>query len=44
VIAAPIWYLAALSGVGPRVGNSALGSIGGDPWSSPYEDVTLKGA
>ena len=44
MIAAPIWHLAALSGVGPRVGASGIGLIGGDPWSSPYEDVTLKGA
>ena len=44
VIAAPIWHLAALSGVGPRVEASGIGLIGGDPWSSPYEDVTLKGA
>ena len=43
-IAAPIWHLAALSGVGPRVDVSGIGLIGGDPWSSPYEDVTLKGA
>jgi peptide/nickel transport system substrate-binding protein len=42
VIAAPIWCLAALSGVGPRVGESALGAIDGDPWTSPYEDITLK--
>jgi peptide/nickel transport system substrate-binding protein len=44
MIAAPVWHLAALSGVGPRVGQSAIGLIGGDPWSSPYEDITLKGA
>ena len=44
MIAAPVWHLAALSGVGPRVGQSGIGLIGGDPWSSPYEDVTLKGA
>ncbi|MGD9614749.1 MAG: ABC transporter substrate-binding protein [Alphaproteobacteria bacterium] len=44
VIAAPIWHLAALSGVGPRVGESGIGLIGGDPWSSPYEDIMLKGA
>jgi peptide/nickel transport system substrate-binding protein len=44
VIAAPIWQLAGLSGVGPRVGESTLGSMGGYPWTSPYEDITLKGA
>jgi peptide/nickel transport system substrate-binding protein len=44
VIAAPIWQLAALAGVGPRVGEATLGSMDGYPWLSPYEDVTLKGA
>jgi len=44
VIAAPIWQLAGLSGVGPRVGESTLGSMAGYPWTSPYEDMTLKGA
>jgi peptide/nickel transport system substrate-binding protein len=44
VIAAPIWQVAGLSGVGPRVGESTLGSMPGYPWTSPYEDVTLKGA
>jgi peptide/nickel transport system substrate-binding protein len=42
VIAAPIWQLAGLSGVGPRIGESGIGSIGGDPWTSPYEDITIK--
>ena len=42
VIAAPIWQLAGLAGVGPRVGESTLGLIGGYPWTSPYEDITLK--
>jgi peptide/nickel transport system substrate-binding protein len=44
VIAAPLWQLAALSGVGPRVANSTLGSMDGYPWTSPYEDITLKRA
>jgi len=44
VIAAPIWQLAGLSGVGPRVGHSGIGSIGGDPWTSPYEDIMIKGS
>jgi len=44
VIAAPIWQLAALSGVGPRIADSTLGSMDGYPWTSPYEDITLKGA
>src|SRR5207248_10616652 len=42
VIAAPIWQLAALSGVGRRVGESTFGMIPGYPWTSPYEDITLK--
>ena len=42
VIAAPLWQLAGLSGVGPLVGESGIGSIGGDPWTSPYDDITLK--
>ena len=44
VIAAPIWQLAGLAGVGPRVDQSELGLIGGYPWTSPYEDLTLKGS
>ena len=43
VIAAPLWQLAALSGVGPRIGEAMIGAIAGDPWTSPYEDMTLKG-
>jgi peptide/nickel transport system substrate-binding protein len=44
VIAAPLWQLAGLAGIGPRVGESTLGSMGGYPWTSPYEDLTVKGA
>jgi len=44
VIAAPVWWLAAIAGVGPRVGEATIGSMGGYPWLSPYEDVTLKAA
>jgi peptide/nickel transport system substrate-binding protein len=44
VIAAPIWQLAGLAGVGPRVGEATIGSMAGYPWLSPYEDVTLKSA
>ena len=43
VIYAPIWQLAFLNGVGPRVGESGLGLIEGHAYSAPYEDVTLKG-
>lgn len=43
-IYAPIWQLAALGGMGPRVDESGFGLIAGYPWTSPYEDITLKGA
>src|SRR5436853_5283124 len=43
-IYAPIWLLAFLSGVGPRVGESSFGRIPGFPYSAPFEDLTLKGA
>jgi peptide/nickel transport system substrate-binding protein len=42
VMFAPIWQLAFLNGVGPRVGESGLGLIPGHAYSAPYEDVTLK--
>jgi len=42
VVYAPIWQLAFLNGVGPRVGESGLGLIQGHAYSAPYEDVTLK--
>jgi peptide/nickel transport system substrate-binding protein len=41
---APIWQLAFLNGVGPRVGESGFGLIPRFPYTSPYEDITLKGA
>ncbi len=41
-IYAPIWQLAFLNGVGPRVGESGLGLIKGHAYSAPYEDVTIK--
>jgi peptide/nickel transport system substrate-binding protein len=40
---APIWELAFLNGVGPRVQESGLGLISGHAYSAPYEDVSLKG-
>jgi peptide/nickel transport system substrate-binding protein len=43
VIAAPIWQLAGLGGIGPRVGEAGIGLIAGYPWTSPYEDLTIKG-
>jgi hypothetical protein len=39
---APIWQLAFLNGVGPRLEESGLGLISGHAYSAPYEDVTLK--
>ena len=41
---APIWQLAAMSGVGPRVEESGIGLVSGYAFfSAPYEDVKLKG-
>ena len=40
---APIWELAFLNGVGPRVQGSGLGLISGHAYSASYEEVTLKG-
>jgi len=39
---APIWELAFLNGVGPRVEETGLGLIEHHPYSSPYEDLKLK--
>jgi peptide/nickel transport system substrate-binding protein len=41
-IYAPIWQLAFISGVGPRVGESGMGLIKGFVYTGPYEDMTLK--
>jgi peptide/nickel transport system substrate-binding protein len=41
-IYAPIWQLAFLSGVGPRVSESSFGRIAGFPYSAPFEDITIK--
>jgi peptide/nickel transport system substrate-binding protein len=41
-IYAPIWQLAFLNGVGPRVEESGLGLIPGHAYSAPYEDLKLK--
>lgn len=43
VMYAPIWELAFLNGVGPRVRESGLGLIAGHAYSAPYEDLMLKG-
>jgi peptide/nickel transport system substrate-binding protein len=41
-IYAPIWQLAFINGVGPRVGESGFGLMAGYPYTGPYEDITLK--
>jgi peptide/nickel transport system substrate-binding protein len=41
-IFAPIWQLAFLNGVGPRVGQSGFGLIPGFPYTAPFEDLTVK--
>jgi peptide/nickel transport system substrate-binding protein len=38
---APIWQLAFINGVGPRVAESGLGLIPGHAYSAPYEDLKL---
>jgi len=38
----PIWQLALLQGVGPRVAEAGFGLIADYPWSAPYEDLKLK--
>jgi peptide/nickel transport system substrate-binding protein len=42
-IFAPIWQLAFISGVGPRVDQSGFGLIKGFVYTAPYEDLNLKG-
>jgi peptide/nickel transport system substrate-binding protein len=39
---APIWQLAFINGIGPRMGDSSFGSIAGFPYTAPYEDLTQK--
>ena len=41
-IAVPIWQLAFINGVGPRVGESGFGLIPGFAYTAPYEDITIK--
>ena len=41
-VAAPIWQLAFINGIGPRVGESGFGLIPDFPYTAPYEDLTLK--
>jgi peptide/nickel transport system substrate-binding protein len=44
VIFAPIWQLAFINGIGPRVGESGFGLIARFPYTAPYEDITIKGS
>ena len=39
---APIWQLAGVNAIGPRIAESGFGLIPGFPGSAPYEDITLK--
>jgi peptide/nickel transport system substrate-binding protein len=39
---APIWLIAGLSGIGPRVEEPGIGLIAGYAFSAPFEEVKLK--
>ncbi len=41
-VAAPIWQLAFINGVGPRVAESGFGLIPTFAYTGPYEDITIK--
>jgi peptide/nickel transport system substrate-binding protein len=41
-IVAPIWQLAFINGVGPRVGEAGFGLITDFAYTAPYEDITIK--
>jgi peptide/nickel transport system substrate-binding protein len=41
-IYAPIWQLAFINGVGPRVAESNFDRIPGFAYTAPYEDLSLK--
>jgi peptide/nickel transport system substrate-binding protein len=41
-IYAPVWELAFINGVGPRLAESSFGRIGGFPYTAPFEDLTIK--
>lgn len=42
MIYAPIWQLAFINGVGPRVAESSFGRIPGFPYTAPYDELALK--
>jgi peptide/nickel transport system substrate-binding protein len=43
-LVAPIWQLAFINGVGPRVGESGFDLIKDYAYTGPYEEMTIKGA
>ena len=43
-IYAPIWQLAFINGVGPRVAESGFGRIAGFPYTAPYDELALNGS
>ena len=43
-IFAPIWELAFINGIGPRLGKSSFGRIAGFPYTAPFEDLTIQKA
>jgi peptide/nickel transport system substrate-binding protein len=42
-VIAPIWQLAFINGIGPRVGESGFGLITDFAYTAPFEDITIKG-
>jgi peptide/nickel transport system substrate-binding protein len=43
-LAAPVWQLAFINAVGPRVGESGFGLIRSFAYTGPFEDITIKGS
>ncbi|MGE0257769.1 MAG: ABC transporter substrate-binding protein [Alphaproteobacteria bacterium] len=43
-IDAPVWELAFINGVGPRLAESSFGKIAGFPYTAPFEDLTIQNA
>ena len=41
-VVAPVWQLAFINGVGPKVGESGFGLITDFAYTAPYEDITIK--
>ena len=41
-IYAPIWQLAFMNGVGPRVAESGFARIPGFPYTAPFEELALR--